>query len=105
MPLDASFPVERLRYIIGDAEISAIVSMASLRSASQRSKFEKILLDQAKRAIDAEPSGPVTGIAPTFDPLCSSSTHPAQQEIRRALPSRMRAFAISSRVAAEFVRL
>ena len=70
VPLDASFPVERISYIIADAEISAIVSMASFEQRLATLDARKVFLDQAKRAIDAEPSGPVTGVAPTYDPLC-----------------------------------
>jgi len=70
VPLDASFPVERIRYIIGDAEISAIVSMESFEQRLSALEVRKVLLDQAKRAIDAEAAGPVTGVAPTYDPLC-----------------------------------
>jgi len=70
VPLDASFPVERLRYIVGDAEISAIVSMASFEQRLTTLEVRKVFLDTAKRAIDAEPAEAVTGVAPTFDPLC-----------------------------------
>jgi non-ribosomal peptide synthetase-like protein len=70
VPLDASFPVERIGYIIADAEISAIVSMASFEPRLSTLDARKVFLDQARRAIGAEPSGPVTGVAPTYDPLC-----------------------------------
>jgi non-ribosomal peptide synthetase-like protein len=70
VPLDASFPVERLRYIVADAEIGAIVSMAAFEERLAPLDVRKAFLDQAKREIDAEPSGPVTGVAPTYDPLC-----------------------------------
>jgi non-ribosomal peptide synthetase-like protein len=70
VPLDASFPVERLRYIIGDAEINAIVSMAGFQERLAALEVRKVFLDEARRAIDAEAAGPVTGVAPTYDPLC-----------------------------------
>jgi len=70
VPLDASFPAERIRYIIGDAEISAIVSMASFEERLATLEVGKVFLDQARRAIDGQPTGPMTGVAPTYDPLC-----------------------------------
>src|SRR5215210_518736 len=70
VPLDASFPAERIRYIIADAEITAIVSMASFEERLATLEVRKLFLDAAKRAIDAEDSAPVTGIVPTYDPLC-----------------------------------
>src|SRR5688572_30609068 len=70
VPLDASFPVERIRYIISDAEISAIVSMGGFEERLATLEVRKVFLDSDRRAIDAQPAGPVTGIAPTYDPLC-----------------------------------
>jgi non-ribosomal peptide synthetase-like protein len=70
VPLDASFPVDRIRYIVADAEISAIVSMASFEERLAPLEVRRVFLDQAKSAIDAQAAGPVTGIAPTYDPLC-----------------------------------
>ena len=70
VPLDASFPAERVRYIIGDAELAAIVSMVSFEQRLGELDLRKVFLDRASRAIDAQPAGPVTGVAPTYDPLC-----------------------------------
>jgi non-ribosomal peptide synthetase-like protein len=70
VPLDASFPNERLRYIVGDAELTAIVSMESFEQRLGDLELRKVFLDSAKRAIDAEPAAPLTGVAPTYDPLC-----------------------------------
>ena len=41
VPLDAAFPVERMRFIIGDAEITTIISMVRLRIASCRAGCTK----------------------------------------------------------------
>src|SRR5947209_4859072 len=70
VPLDASFPVDRIRYIVADAEISAIVSMGSFEERLAPLDVLRVYLDKDKRTIDAEATGPVTGIAPTYDPLC-----------------------------------
>src|SRR2546421_1794390 len=59
-----------MRYIIADAEISAIVSIASFQERMATLEVRKVFLDEAKSAIDAQAAGPVTGIAPTYDPLC-----------------------------------
>src|SRR4051794_26820287 len=70
VPLDASFPVDRIRYIVADAEISAIVSMGSFEERLAPLDVLRVYLDKDKRTVDAEATGPVTGIAPTYDPLC-----------------------------------
>src|SRR3989440_1063761 len=59
-----------MRYIIADAEISAIVSMASFQERLAPLEVPKVFIDAEQRAIDAEAAAPVTGIAPTYDPLC-----------------------------------
>ena len=41
VPLDAAFPVERVRFIVGDAEISAIVSMSGFADGCPRSRSTK----------------------------------------------------------------
>src|SRR5437763_1783740 len=70
VPLDASFPVDRIRYIVADAEISAIVSMGSFEERLAPLDVLRVYIDKDKRAIDAEAVGPFTGVAPTYDPLC-----------------------------------
>ena len=70
VPLDASFPVDRLRYIVSDAEINAIVSMAAFEERLAPLDVLKVFLDKAKSAIDAEAAEKLTGVAPTYDPLC-----------------------------------
>ena len=60
-----------LRYIIGDAEISAIVSMAGFAERLAALEVQKVFLDQAKRAIDAQAGGSAhRRRRRTFDPLC-----------------------------------
>ncbi len=70
VPLDASFPIERIRYIVSDAEITAIVSMEGFEERLSPLELKKVFLDQAKRSIDAEVATAITGVAPTYDPLC-----------------------------------
>jgi non-ribosomal peptide synthetase-like protein len=70
VPLDAAFPAERIRFIIGDAEITAIVSMSGFEARLASFDLPKVYLDGARRAIDMKSAEPVTGVAPTFDPLC-----------------------------------
>src|SRR5947208_11828960 len=70
VPLDASFPVDRIRYIVADAEITAVVSMGSFEERLAPLDVLRVYLDKDKRTIDAEATGPVTGVAPTYDPLC-----------------------------------
>src|ERR1044072_5794238 len=70
VPLDAAFPIERVRFIIGDAELSAIVSMAEFEQRLSALDVKKIFIDKARREIDAKAADPVTGVAATFDPVC-----------------------------------
>jgi len=70
VPLDAAFPAERVRFIIGDSEIKAIVSMSSFEQRLASVEVQKVFLDTAKRAIDAKPADRLTGVPRTFDPVC-----------------------------------
>src|SRR6187200_16767 len=46
VPLDASFPIERIRFILEDANVSAIVSMSSFaKRLSGLQQVDKIFLD------------------------------------------------------------
>ena len=54
VPLDAAFPIERIRFIIGDAELSAIVSMADFEQRLAALDLKKIFLDKARREIDGK---------------------------------------------------
>ena len=70
VPLDAAFPIERVLFILGDANISAIVSMSSFAKLLSSAKVDKIFLDSERPAIDAQAVDPLTGVAPPIDPLC-----------------------------------
>ncbi|MGA7026164.1 MAG: AMP-binding protein, partial [Pseudolabrys sp.] len=52
VPLDSAFPAERIRFIIDDAEIKAIVSMSSFDSRLASIETQKVFLDTAKPSID-----------------------------------------------------
>jgi non-ribosomal peptide synthetase-like protein len=70
VPLDAAFPIERVRFILGDANVSAIVSMSSFAERLSDIQVEKIFLDSERPAIDAQTADPLTGVAPPIEPLC-----------------------------------
>ena len=70
VPLDAAFPIERMRFIIGDAEIAAIVSVSSYAERLSSLDVKKIFVDADKRAIDAKDAEPLTEVAPPIEPLC-----------------------------------
>jgi amino acid adenylation domain-containing protein len=71
VPLDAAFPIERIRFILRDANISAIVSMSSLAKRLSGLQVDTIFLDSERPAIDAQPAAdPLTGVAPPIEPLC-----------------------------------
>ena len=70
VPLDAAFPAERVRFIIDDAEIKAIVSMTGFEQRLAPLEAQKIFLDKAKRRIDGKSAERLTEVAPTADPVC-----------------------------------
>jgi non-ribosomal peptide synthetase-like protein len=70
VPLDAAFPLERIRFIVGDAEIAAIVSMSAFEQRLAELDVTKIFLDAARRAIETKPADPLTHVAPPVEPLC-----------------------------------
>src|SRR5215212_10213606 len=70
VPLDAAFPIERVRFILGDANVSAIVSMSSFAKRLSGLQVDKIFLDSERPAIDAQAADPLTGVAPPIEPLC-----------------------------------
>lgn len=70
MPLDAAFPIERIRFILGDANVSAIVSMSSFAKRLSSLQVDKIFLDSERPTIDAQAADPLTGVAPPIEPLC-----------------------------------
>ena len=54
VPLDAAFPIERVRFILEDADVSAIVSMSNFAERlSGLQQVDKIFLDFERPAIDA----------------------------------------------------
>jgi amino acid adenylation domain-containing protein len=71
VPLDAAFPFERVRFILGDADVSAIVSTSNFAERlSGLRQVDKIFLDFERPAIDAQAADPLTDIAPPIEPLC-----------------------------------
>ena len=70
VPLDVSFPIERVRFILGDADVSAIVSMSSFAKRLSDLQVDKIFLDSERPAIDAQAADPLTGVAPPIELLC-----------------------------------
>ena len=59
VPLDAAFPVERIRFILGDAEIKTIVSMSSFEQRLAAFDVQKVFLDsgEAQDRCASRPSG------------------------------------------------
>ena len=70
VPLDAAFPAERIRFIIDDAEIKAIVSMSSFEQRLAAVRSAKDLSRYGQAQIDAKPAERPTDVAPTADPVC-----------------------------------
>jgi len=70
VPLDAAFPIERVRFILGDANVSAIVSMSSFAKRLSDVQVNKIFVDSEGPAIDAQSANPLTCVAPPIEQLC-----------------------------------
>ena len=72
VPLDAGFPVERIRFILGDANIKTIVSMSAFADTLDTFDVRTVLLDGAKHKIDARPGTRLTDseVAAPIDQLC-----------------------------------
>jgi non-ribosomal peptide synthetase-like protein len=70
VPLDAAFPLERIRFILGDANVSTIVSMSTFSELLSGAQVNKIFIDLEARDIDTKAADPLTGIAPPIEPLC-----------------------------------
>ena len=70
VPLDQGFPTERIRFILGDADIKAIVSISAFQPRLAEFDVRQVFLDLAEREIDAQADTRVTEAAPSADPLC-----------------------------------
>jgi non-ribosomal peptide synthetase component F len=70
VPLDVAFPIERIGFIVADAEIAAIVSVSSFAERLSALDTKKIFLDFDRHAIDTRPADPLTEVAPPVEPLC-----------------------------------
>ncbi len=72
VPLDGGFPIDRIRFIAGDAGLKAIVSMSAFREKLTALDLPHVLVDLAKPAIDMESTSPLgpDEVAPASDPLC-----------------------------------
>jgi non-ribosomal peptide synthetase-like protein len=70
VPLDAAFPIERVRFILDDADVSAIVSMSNFAKRLSGLQIDKIFLDSEMQAIDAQAADQLTGVVPPIEPLC-----------------------------------
>ncbi len=57
VPLDASFPKDRISYILSDAGAKAVVSLSAFAGNLDAVDVEKIFFDTAKAEIDAKPAG------------------------------------------------
>ncbi len=72
VPLDGGFPIERMRFIAGDADLKAIVSMSPFRDKLAALDVPHVLIDLAKPAIDIEACVPLAAdeVAPPVDQVC-----------------------------------
>lgn len=60
VPFDPGFPEERIRFILGDANVRAIVSMSGFEQKLASLDVRQIFLDSAKRDIDAKSHAPLS---------------------------------------------
>lgn len=72
VPFDPGFPAERVRFILGDADVRAIVSMAAFAERLAAFDVPAICLDRAQDEIDAKPHTRLEAgeVAPARDQVC-----------------------------------
>lgn len=72
VPLDPSFPPERIRFIVADADLTAIVSMSAFEERLSAFDVLPVFLDVARPDIDAKAPTPLGGheVAPPVDQVC-----------------------------------
>ena len=72
VPLDPGFPTERIGFILADASIKTVVSMADFGARLGAFNVRRVLLDTANEAIDAKPDTPLTAdeVGPPVDGAC-----------------------------------
>ena len=72
VPLDAGFPTERIRFILGDANIKTIVSTSAFADTLDAFDVRSVFLDTTKHRIDALPGTRLTEseVAASADQLC-----------------------------------
>ena len=91
VPLDPGFPAERIRFILGDANIKTIVSMSAFADTLDTFDVRSVLLDGAKHKIDARPGTRLTEteVAAPVDQLCYICLLYTSPSPREGLLSRM----------------
>ena len=95
VPLDAAFPIERMRFIIGDAEITRHRLDVGFAERLAALEVEKVFLDSEARDRRKGGEPPHRRAAAASIRSATSSTPRARPETRRASPSRTPASAIS----------
>ena len=72
VPLDPGFPTERIRFIIADANLTAVVSMSDFAERLSAFDVRQVFLDAASRDIDEKPHARLADgeVAPPVDQVC-----------------------------------
>lgn len=72
VPLDPGLPVDRIRFILGDADIRTIVSTSDFAEKLAGLKVRSIFLDAERQAVEAKPHGRLGAgeVAPPTDQTC-----------------------------------
>jgi len=72
VPLDPGFPTERIRFIVADANLTAIVSMSDFADRLSTFDVRQVILDVANRGIDAKSRTRLaeSEVAPPVDQVC-----------------------------------
>lgn len=64
VPLDTSYPIDRINYIIDDADITLLISTESVVSQKEEINCQQVLLDREKKAIAALQDGRLEVVLP-----------------------------------------
>ena len=59
LPLDTSYPADRIRFTLTDADVRAVVTSSAQTALVTSHPAPRVLMDEDRARLDAQPSGPV----------------------------------------------
>ena len=69
VPLDASFPTDRVRFMLGDAEVTVVVTLRCFAARFEGAGITVVVLDELDHELDAQSDEPIEGTSVDPDPV------------------------------------